>query len=158
MTITFEGPAIFVADIRASRTFYEDLLDQEVLADFGANVPFKSGFSLWQADAAVGVIYSDTQKARDSQGQDNFEMYFEASDLDTAWTRVKKAGVRIIQPVREAPWGQRGFRLYDPDGHIVEIGEPLAVMVRRFTDDGMTPEQIAERSSMPLEMVRGMLK
>ncbi len=158
MTITFEGPAIFVADIRASRTFYEDLLDQEVLADFGANVPFKSGFSLWEAEAAVDVIHSGTRKPQESQGQNNFEMYFEASDLDAVWARIKKAGVRIIQPVKEAPWGQRGFRLYDPDGHIVEIGEPLAAMVRRFTDDGMTPEQIAERSSMPLEMVQGMLK
>ena len=158
MTITFEGPAIFVADVKASRAFYEDLLGQEVLADFGPNVPFKSGFSIWQADHAMGVIHSGRRKPRESQGQDNFEMYFEAPDLDAAWARIKKADVRILQPVHEAPWGQRGFRMLDPDGHIVELAEPLPVMVKRFTDDGLTPEQIAERSGMPVEMVRAMLE
>lgn len=158
MTITFEGPAIFVADMQAARAFYEGLLGQEVLADFGANVPFKSGFSLWLADHAMGVIYSGARQAREKQGQDNFEMYFEAQDLDAVWERVEKKWPDIIQPVHEAPWGQRGFRVRDPDGHIVEVGEPLPVMVNRFTGDGLTPEQIAERSGMPLEMVKGMLE
>ena len=34
---------------------------------------------------------------------------------------------RIVHPIRTEPWGQRVFRLLDPDGHIVEVGEPQAL-------------------------------
>ena len=156
MPITFEGPAIMVADIKRSRAFYEELLHQEVLADFGQNVPFKSGFSLWQADHAIGVIYDGKRTPPARLGQDNVEFYFESPDLDETWTRITAAWNDVIHPIVEAPWGQRGFRLRDPDGHIVEIGEPLPVLINRLLGQGLTPEQVAERTSVPVEMVRQM--
>jgi uncharacterized glyoxalase superfamily protein PhnB len=33
--------------------------------------------------------------------------------------------VDLIHPIVEQAWGQRVFRFYDPDGHAVEVGEPL---------------------------------
>jgi hypothetical protein len=56
--------------------------------------------------------------------------------------------------LREQPWGQRVFRVYDPDGHIVEIGEPMPVVIQRFLAQGMSAEEAAERTSMPLEIVQ----
>ena len=29
------------------------------------------------------------------------------------------------QLLRELPWGQRALRVYDPDGHFIDIGSPL---------------------------------
>jgi hypothetical protein len=46
------------------------------------------------------------------------------------------------------------FRVYDPDGHIVEIGEPMPVVIHRFLAQGMSAEEAAERTSMPLEIVQ----
>ena len=37
------------------------------------------------------------------------------------------------------------MRLYDPDGHIIEIGENILAMVRRFLESGMTASEIAVR-------------
>ena len=34
--------------------------------------------------------------------------------------------VDLIHPIVEQAWGQRVFRFHDPDGHAVEIGEPIA--------------------------------
>lgn len=156
MKISFEGPAIFVKDIQQSRHFYEKLLKQEVLADFGENIPFKSGFSLWQAGHATEVIFSGKQKTPTTLSQNNFEMYFECAELDTIWAKVEAEWDAIIHPIHEAPWGQRGFRLHDPDGHIVEIGEPLATLFTRLLDEGMTPEGVAQRVGVPVEMVKGL--
>ena len=55
-------------------------------------------------------------------------------------------------------WGQRVVRLYDPDRHILEIGENMKAVCRRFRDQGMTPEQIAARMEVPLKFVTGCLR
>lgn len=157
MDIKFEGPAIMVKDMKTSRAFYEDLLGQEVLADFGENIPFKSGFSIWQAEHATGVIFSGKKASPTQLAQDNFELYFECTELDEIWAKVEASDVDMIHPIEEAPWGQRGFRMRDPDGHIVEIGEPLTTLVSRLANGGMTPQQISERTSIPEEMVNGLL-
>ena len=153
MPITFEGPAIFVSDMQASRAFYEGLLEQEVLADFGANVPFKSGFSLWEAQYAVGVIYKGKREAPAQLGQDNVEYYFESPALDAVWAKVEQGWTDVIHPIEEAPWGQRGFRVHDPDGHVVEVGEPLTVLVKRLVGQGLNFQEISERTTIPVEMV-----
>ena len=46
-------------------------------------------------------------------------------------------------------------RFYDPDGHIIEVGEAMETVVKRFRDSGMTDGQVAERMDVPLEYVRG---
>ncbi|MDD3311239.1 VOC family protein [Pseudodesulfovibrio sp.] len=158
MTIKFEGPAIMVADMQAARAFYEGLLGQEVLADFGANVPFKSGFSLWEADHALGVIYKDGRRPPAPLGRDNVEFYFESTDLDAAWARVSAGRADVIHPIEEAPWGQRCFRVHDPDGHIVEVGEPLPTLIKRLHSQGLTAEAISARTSVPIPMVEAMLQ
>jgi len=153
MPITFEGPAIFVSDMQASRAFYEHLLEQEVLADFGPNIPFKSGFSLWEAKHAVNVIYKGRRQAPQTLGMDNVEYYFESPDLDAVWARVEREWKDVIHPIEEAPWGQRGFRVHDPDGHVVEVGEPLTMLVKRLVGQGLSHEEISARTSIPVEMV-----
>lgn len=75
-------------------------------------------------------------------------------DMDEAIARVSRSGARFVHPLVEQPWGQRVFRIYDPDGHVVEIGEPMDVVIRRFLKQGMTIEEVAPRTSMPLEIVK----
>ena len=40
------GPMLVVTDMRCSRTFYEQVLGQTVVLDFGENVTFDGGFFL----------------------------------------------------------------------------------------------------------------
>jgi hypothetical protein len=60
----------------------------------------------------------------------------------------------LLHPLREQPWGQRVFRCFDPDGHIVEVGEPMPVVIGRYLSQGMSVEEATERTSMPLDIVR----
>ena len=154
MPIQFLSSVLFVQDVEASRNFYEKLLGQEVEMDFGPNVGFKGGFAIWQIDHASQMIFERPANGTDQLGRKNFELYFEAVDLDAVLGRLTDAGVSMVHPIREHPWGQCVFRVYDPDGHIVEVGEPMPVVIQRFLAQGMTPEAVAERTSMPLEIVR----
>ena len=120
MRVSFQGPAVLVRDINVSRRFYEQALGQEVLADHGVHLVL-GGFFLWQADAAAPVMLGPDGKTPTPLGQDNFELYFETEDLDAAWTTAEKHGATALHPMVEQPWGQRGFRLADPDGHVVEV-------------------------------------
>lgn len=45
------------------------------------------------------------------------------------------------------------MRFYDPDGYIIEVGEPLELVVKRFAQQGLSIEEVSQKSSMPLEFV-----
>ena len=154
MNIRYQSSVLFVRDVEASRRFYEGLLDQEVSLDHGACVGFAGGFSIWQAAYGHQVVFDEPLNDEEPLGRGNCELYFETGDLDAAWERLTGAGAVPVHPVKEQPWGQRVLRVYDPDGHIVELGEPMAVVIRRFLDRGMAVEAVAERTSMPLAIVR----
>lgn len=158
MTISFQGPAVLVSSIKRARSFYEQVLDQEVLADHGPHVAFKGGFFIWQAEHAVPIMYQGARQHEGPLGRANFELYFECEDVDGAFAKAKAAKAETVHAVIEQPWGQKGFRVHDPDGHVVEVAEPLPALVRRLMSEGMSLEQVHERTSIPLEAVRAMGK
>ena len=49
-------------------------------------------------------------------------------------------------------------RIYDPDRHIIEVGENLKTVCKRFLDGGMTPEQTAERMDVPVKFVNACMR
>ena len=92
-------------------------------------------------------------------GGDSSEVYFEEDDFDGLLTRLAaRPDIAYVHPPLEHRWGQRVVRLYDPDRHILEIGENMKAVCRRFRDQGMTPEQIAARMEVPLKFVTGCLR
>ena len=91
-------------------------------------------------------------------GGNDFELYFEEDDFDSFIQRLKIFKIEFVHPVKEHSWGQRVVRFYDPDKHIVEVGENLKSVCRRFLESGMTPEQTAERMDVPLKFVNSCTK
>jgi len=156
MSIKFEGLAVFVRDIGVSRRFYEQTLGQEVEMDNGPHVVFK-GFSIWEVDSAQEIIFDGTPTSLLTGTPKSFELYFETHQLNEVWEQVKSAGVEQIHPIREHPWGQRGFRIYDPDKHIIEVAEPLTLVVKRFVEMGLSIEEISQRTTIPETIVREMI-
>lgn len=155
MDIVFEGPALMVRDMKAAREFYETVLGQEVLFSVGeAYVAYQGKFSLWESGGASAMIFG-AEAARDlGPGMGTpFELYFETTELDAAWERLEKAGVNVVHAIQEQPWGQRCFRVRDPEGRLVELGEPMPLVVKRYLDQGLSVAQVAERTLMPEAMV-----
>jgi catechol 2,3-dioxygenase-like lactoylglutathione lyase family enzyme len=154
--LKFDAPLIVVEEMARSRHFYEHLLGQKVKFDFGPNVPFE-GFSIhlkehFQSLLGTAAQYPVTQKAHWG------ELYFETDELEPIYQRLNEAGVEFIHPVREQPWGQRVMRFYDPDGHVVEIGETMEAVVWRFHEHGLSIQLISEKSGMPREFIERVIK
>jgi catechol 2,3-dioxygenase-like lactoylglutathione lyase family enzyme len=154
MAIECQPPVIFVKDISVSRHFYEYLLEQKVSMDMGLNVSFAGGFALWQVDHAHRMIFDALVSDPTPLGCKNFEFCFETDDLDVVATHLTEAQVAFICLPHEQPWGQRVFHVYDPDVHLVEKGELMSVVVARFLMYGMSAEETARRTGIPLAVVQ----
>jgi len=155
--LTYIGPLMVVEDMARARAFYEDLLGQTVKFDFGENVQFEGGFSLHlkaHFQALLGGAETFPVCRRAHWG----EIYFELDDLETLFQRLSNARVEFIHAIHEQPWGQRVMRFYDPDSHIIEVGESLQAVVWRFYQQGLPIEQISEKSSMPRTFVEQVIR
>lgn len=144
-----KNPMLVVTDIDKSVEFYNIVLGLRVVADFGANKTLSGGLSLQTAETYKEFIETDNI----TFGGNSFEIYFEEDDFDRFLERLENCGIEYVHPVKEHSWGQRAVRFYDPDRHIIEVGENLKSVCRRFLDSGMTPEQVAERMDVPLKFV-----
>ncbi len=156
--ISFEGPAVIVTDMQSARRFYETLLGQEVRFSVGDNyVHFATGFSLWLASSASETIYGESGKSAlkpmAETGPERFELYFETADLDTAWERLFEEKIPVVHEIRTQPWGQRCFRVRDPEGYLVEIGEPMSVVAARYLSQGLSVGETAKRTMLPEAMI-----
>lgn len=82
-------------------------------------------------------------------------MYFEEEDLDSFLQKLKGMdSIEYVHKLKEQPWGQRVIRFYDPDMHIVEVGEPMESVVKRLLNEGLSVEETSKRTLMPEEFVR----
>ena len=150
----YKGPMLVVNDIDKSVEFYENILGMSVILDFGANKTLTGGLALQTAETYKDFIDGRTL----CFGGNDFELYFEEDDFDSFIQRLKIFKIEFVHPVEEHSWGQRVVRFYDPDKHIVEVGENLKSVCRRFLESGMTPEQTAERMDVPLNFVNSCTK
>ena len=45
-------------------------------------------------------------------------------DVDAEHERLRSAGVRVLAPPSDRPWGERTLHVADPDGNVVELTRP----------------------------------
>lgn len=141
---------IVVEDIETSKAFYKDLFGLQVVTDFGENVILTEGLvlqerKLWEKFTGKEVV----------KGGNDAELYFEENDMDAFLKILKDSShpIEYVNPLMEHDWGQRVIRIYDPDKHVIEVGESLEYVARRFLKQGMTIEQVAEKTQLPFSQV-----
>lgn len=145
---------LVVTDMDRTVAFYKKVLGLHVIMDFGANKTLTGGLALQTRET-----YEDFIETSDiSFGSRNFEIYFEEDDFDKFISKLNECDITYVHPVKEHAWGQCVVRFYDPDRHIIEVGENMKVVCKRFLDNGMTPEQAAERMGVPMKFVKGCMK
>lgn len=150
MNLEFKLPLIAVKNIEISKKFYSELFGQEVVLDFGENVTLNCGLSLQEDFARIGCLPEEPCFDKCY----NMELYFDVDDFEGF---VKKLDTfpnveRVHPPVKYA-WQQRSIKIFDPDGHLIEIGESMPVIVRRLLAEGKTAEETAALTQHPLEFV-----
>lgn len=154
--LKYQGVLIVVNDMAVSRRFYEECLGQKVLFDFGVDVAFEGGLTIHQKDHFQELLGGERFAVviKSHAG----ELYFESAEIETFEQRLKETGVEFIHPIREQPWAQRVMRIYDPDGHVIEIGESMEAAVLRLYQQGSSLESICQRTGMPRSFVEGAIK
>lgn len=146
----FQLPLLAVRDVARSKQFYKELFDQEVVLDLGKNVTFSGGFAIQEDFAWLTGLAPD----RVLQKSNNMELYFEAEDFDAFLLHLRQyPEVEQLHHPKMYDWKQRVVRLYDPDGHLVEIGESMCVIARRYLAEGKSALEVSELIQHPLAFV-----
>ena len=144
-------PLLAVQDVEASKAFYTQPFGQEVVLDLGKNVTFSGGFAIQQDFAWL----TDIDPASVVRHSNNMELYFEVENFDDFLLLLEKhKEVKLVHPPKKHEWQQRVVRIYDPDFHMIEIGESMEVIARRYFSQGLSVEEVSEIIQHPVEFVR----
>jgi catechol 2,3-dioxygenase-like lactoylglutathione lyase family enzyme len=153
----FKSPLLVVNDIEKSKKFYKDVLGLRVILDFGANVTLTGGVSLQSKESWKEFIHKQDNEII-FKGNDA-ELYFEEDKYDTFIEKLSALEfIEYVHPVIEHSWGQRVVRFYDLDKHIIEVGENMNVVCKRFIMSGLTVEETAKRMNVPINYVQKFAK
>lgn len=150
----YKGVCIAVRDVNRAKEFYQELFGLEVFQDYGINVSFGAISLQQEFDWLIG-------KPNESilHRSHNMELYFEEDDFDAFLKKLQaRTDVEYLHEVKEASWGQRSIKFYDLDGHIIEVGENLSMVVRRFLASGMTLEQTSKRMDVSVSDLEALLQ
>lgn len=153
----FKNPLLVVTDLQKSIQFYKETLGLHVVMDFGANVTLTGGVCLQTKESWVRFLQISEQEV--AFGGKSGELYFEEDNFDAFAERLgKMKGIAYVHPAIEHRWGQRAVRFYDPDRHVIEVGENMKAVCRRFLSSGMTVEETAERMEVPVKYVTACMR
>lgn len=147
----YQLPLLAVKDVEVSKKFYKELFEQQVRVDYGTNVTFDGGFAIQQGFAELLGLPESAIRERSNA----MELYFETDDLDAFEQKLKEyEGIEFVHGIKMHEWKQRVIRIYDPDYHVIEIGETMDVVIPRYVASGKTLEETAKELQFPLEYVK----
>ena len=150
----FKKAMLIVKDIDVSSKFYKDVLGLRVVCDFGDNKTLTGGLVLQTMDS-----YKELSGLEDISFKSNsFEIYFEEDDFDAFVKKLEKMDISYVHQLIEHSWGQKVIRFYDPDMHIIEVGENIKAVCLRFLNSVMSKEEVAKRMDVPLKFVESYMR
>ena len=116
---------LYVSDLERSIRFYRDVIGlpfrfgTESYAEFATE---GAKFSLYARNQLPELIGREVpaEQAPWPQG----EVVFFVEDVDAEYRRLVLAGVSVLAPPTDRPWGERTLHVADPDGNVVELARP----------------------------------
>lgn len=127
MSVKFAHIIVTSSDLKEARKFYCDCLGLKITNDFEVCFLVQDNYLMLHDSKAfsTNIFKVEKNQYQGMQGTGNINIYFESDDLEALFSKVVEQGYKLIHPIELQPWNQKVFRVYDPDGHIVEIGAPL---------------------------------
>lgn len=82
------------------------------------------------------------------------ELYFETETFDEFLTLLLEyPDVKLLHEPKTFPWLQRGVRIFDPDGHLIEVSESMYSVARAQFRQGKTVAETAGLIQHPQHVV-----
>ena len=126
MTNKFINTIVFVSNLDRSKKFYVDMLGIKIKEELETIIFFDNHLVLHCAKSILNTVFKvNHSDIPEALGTNNILIYFECKtlcELQELYENIKDK-VRIIHGIEVQEWGQKVFRFFDPDGHIVEFGE-----------------------------------
>jgi uncharacterized glyoxalase superfamily protein PhnB len=102
-------------DVDKCREFYSQYFDAEAIFDCG-----------WYINLRIGINGPTIQFMQPQENMPTFDgtgvtLNFKVDNVDAEYKRLTNAGVQIIMPLEDHPWGDRGFSINDPIGNSIYI-------------------------------------
>lgn len=141
---------LVVTDLKKSLKFYETVLQQKVLYNLGQSITFESNITLIQKDSFSPLL---PKRSRINPKPLNMALYFEEEQLSQLEATLKRKKVEFLNPMEEQPWGQRIIRFLDPDGHLIEVAQPMSCVVKELSQQGLTTQEISKKTGLPSDLI-----
>lgn len=117
---------LVVEDMERSKAFYKKFFGLDVITDFDTNVILTGGLVLQQRNGWENLIGRETV-----YGSHAAELYFETTDMAGFLSKIQNSDQKIcwlnpptgslMTDENNDPIIRRVVRLYDPDGHVIEV-------------------------------------
>lgn len=124
MRTTSYYPVVLSADVTAAAGFYQRHFAFRALYTSDWYVHLQSAEDVGMN---LGIVAQDHETipavARGKTG--GVILNFEVEDPDTHHARLQAAGLPILLPLRDEPFGQRHFILAGPDGVLIDVIRPI---------------------------------
>jgi catechol 2,3-dioxygenase-like lactoylglutathione lyase family enzyme len=125
MALTGHATVLLVEDVRRATDYYRDALGFDV--ELYDRIPEHYGYA--QRDGChVHFARFDSVAPRpnsDVVPPDMFDAYFWVDDVDRLYADVVERGAEVVHGPLDQGYGQREFRVRDPEGYILAFGQPL---------------------------------
>jgi PhnB protein len=121
-------PIIAVDSVDAARDFYVDKLGFEHVMGVVGKDGQLDFVTVVLGGARVMFSRAVTPVPPANSGKRPVEIYLQVEDVDRYHTRVQKSGVKISDPLKLQWWGDRTFKVLDPNGYEIwfftHVAEP----------------------------------
>jgi len=121
----YASTILYVPDVAAAVAFYTRA--------FGLEPGFADPGGTYATLAGEGgtLAFASHDQAASGVGEEGraapagFEVWVEAEDVPGAVQRALAAGAQLVRAPERKPWGQTVAYVRDPNGTLVELGEPV---------------------------------
>ncbi|MDP3737792.1 MAG: VOC family protein [Hyphomonadaceae bacterium] len=111
---------IFARDIAAMRGFYQNIMRFPVERELGPDwTEHRIGANI----LALARPHAGTDDLPTPKGSASLQLAFRVApdDVNRCELELRAAGVPIVSPATDQPWGHRTLFFRDPDGNLLEI-------------------------------------
>ncbi len=146
----FETTLLAVKDMNKSLTFYKEIFGQDVKVDLGWNKTLTCGLTLQENFDKLLELPKENMKFKTY----NMEIYFETEDMDKFMELLNShTEIERVHELKTYPWHQRVIRIFDPDYHVIEVGESMKKIAFNEFEKGLTTEEVSKKIEHPFDVV-----